>query len=156
MDHSNCRTELLFLQIAVKPAELPDKEHSLVDNRPAGQAHHIGVVIGLFKLPAHNIEPSVERKTGRHIIRTAQKTLQDGRHAVSRCSAEDFRVDRHLPPAEKTDAFFLCNDFKHFLSLTAGKIFPGEKEHSDSVISLIRQKDVLLFCRFLKKGMADL
>ena len=60
MNHCNCRNKVRALQIGKKGAQLSDKEHALIYDRPAGERYHIGVLRGLLKQPPGNIELPVK------------------------------------------------------------------------------------------------
>ena len=132
---------VLVPQIVKEGAQLPHQEHAFVDDGPAGKAHHIAALVALLKDPPHDVEPAVKGKAHGHVLRLFHKALADHRHAVPRPVAQHRGPHRHHPPAQKFQAFFFHNDLEHLLSLTAGQLVLGQKEHAHAVFPLAANGD---------------
>ena len=141
MYHGDGGGVILRAQIRIEFPELAHQEHPLVDHRAAGEAHHIGVVVGLLEFAADEIQPPVKRETFRRACRPGDKALKDIRHTRARRLAQDLRAGRHLPPAEKGQALLAYDDLEHLLRLSAGKRLLGKEEHAHTVVSALRERD---------------
>ena len=139
VDAGNGAAVLLVLQIQVEPAQLIHQEHALIHNGPAGQGGDVGVVVGLLKDPAGDVQLPVKVQPFLHPLRAADKGLLDVGHLVQRLLAQDFRVDGHLAPAQKLHALLGHNDLEHLLGLVAPQGVLGEEEHAHAVIPLAAQ-----------------
>ena len=81
MHHGDGRLKSVRLEIRIELPKLTHEEHSLIDDRPAGKAHHIRVVIGLFKLPSRKIQETLKRQSLPDVFRLFHEALQDTGHA---------------------------------------------------------------------------
>ncbi len=62
----------------------------------------------------------------------------------------------NLPPAQKLQPLFLCDNFKHFLCLIAAELLLWEEEHSYAVLSLPADFDAQRFTDSGEKFMWNL
>ena len=73
---------ILALQVGIELTQLSHQEHALVDDGTAGQGGNIGVVVGLLKHPADDVEPAVEGQARIGVLRAGHKGLLDDGHLV--------------------------------------------------------------------------
>src|SRR5699024_5774919 len=69
MHHGDRRLKILILQILKEPSQLTHKEHSFVNDRPAGKRYYIGIVTALLKDSSDNRQSSVKGKALFHFFR---------------------------------------------------------------------------------------
>ena len=143
-------------QIVKKGAQLPDQEHPLVHDGPAGQRADIAGGAALLKHAAHHIQPPVKRQARGHPGGLLHKTLPDGRHAGARLAAQHIGGDGHFAPAKEAEALFLHNDLEHLHGLAALQLPLREKEHAHAVLPLAGQFDAKGFAGFGKIAVRDL
>ena len=151
VNHRDRRPVVAALKVLVEPAELADQEHALVDDRPRRQGAHIGVLGALLELAAHDVELSVEVDPLLTALGFLKEALADRRHAVPCAVAQNFRVDRHLPPADHGDALLGGDHLKEPLCKCAGKAVLRQKEHADPVLTGLADRKARFFRGLLKK-----
>ena len=69
---------------------------------------------------------------------------------------QNFRVGRHLAPAQKRQTFLFADDLKQLFGLVAAQLFLWEEEHTYAILALFTQGDAEFGGCFLKKCIADL
>ena len=156
MNHCNGRFIIQALKIFKKGAKLSNQKHTFVYNGPAAHRYYISIVIGLFKLPADNIQFSVKIKTLLHIIWFFNKCLHDIGHTLTRFVSKYIRHSGHCTPSKEFQTFFYHNDLKHFLCLGTLDFLLREKELSNSVLSFPSNLNALFFTGFFEKFMRNL
>ena len=154
--HANGGLVVLVLQIRIEQPQLLHQEHTLIDNGAAGQAANIGLLIGLLKDPAGNVELAVKVDAGLHPLRLANKTLPDAGHTVSGLVAQHIGAGGHFPPAQEGQAFLLADDLEQLLRLIPGQFLLREEEHTDAVLPLAAKRDSGQCRRFGEEFVSDL
>ena len=156
MDQGDGRLVVLALQIRIEPPQLAHQEHALVDDGPAGERRHIGVVVALLELPADDVQLPVEGDAPLHVLGPLHKALENGGHAVQRLLAQDLRMDRHLSPAQEADALLVGDDLQHLLGLIAQEPVLRHKEHAHAVVPGAAQGDATGCRRLFEEFMGNL
>ena len=141
MDDGDGGIVILILQILKKRPQLPHQEHPFIDDGPAGEGDHIGIVVALFKYPAYNVKLPVKLQALFHSFRLFHKGLPDGRHTFPGFMPQHHGIRGHFPPSQEIQPFLLGNDFKHFLCLACKQFVRREKEHTDPVFPLPAKVD---------------
>ena len=147
----NGRLVIFRLKVLIKPAELPHKEHALVDDGPRAQGADVSVLRGLLELAADHIEPSVEVNAFLYFGRPFDEALRDVRHAVDGDLAEDFLVNRDVAPAQDLHAALIGDDLEHAHGKSALQSLLRQEKHSDAVVALSAQLYAGFLRRFLKE-----
>ncbi len=142
-----------ILQIRVKLPQLIYQKHTLIYNGAAGKRRHIGIIVGLFKYPAHQIEPSVKFQPARRIGRPLEKGLFDAGHFGKRLLPQHLGPCWHAAPAQKLHALFFYNDLEHLFCLAAAQRILRKEEHPYPVIPCIAQRKAKARHGFLKKAV---
>ena len=156
VDQGDGRLVVLALQVLIEPPQLTHQEHPLIDNGPAGERRHIGVVVALLELPADDVQLPVEGNAPLHVLGPLHKALENGGHAVQRLLAQDLRMDRHLPPAQEADALLVGDNLQHFLGLIAQEPVLRHKEHAHAVVPGAAQGDTAGRRRLFEEFMGNL
>ena len=97
--HADGGLVVRILQIGIEQPQLLYQEHTLIDDGTAGQAAHIGLLIGLLEDPAGDIELAVKVDARLHPRGLAHKALPDAWHTVSCLVAQHVGTGGHFPPA---------------------------------------------------------
>src|SRR5205823_4039647 len=164
MHHRNGGFYRLIGKIRIKRHELPGRQHSLVDNRPAGQAGNIkeipsrqsGIADRVFRAAANHIELALESQVVFDGFSASDKNLAHKRFA-SLCRITEIQVIRgDLAPAEKLLPFLGNDLFKNFFKLTTLLAIIRQEDHADAIFSGISQVKTQPRTGILKKRMRDL
>ena len=134
VDQGDGRLIVPVLEVLVKPPELVDQEHALIDNGAAGEGADIGGVGGLLKDPAGDIELPVEVDPPCSPVGPPHKALFDAGHLCQSLAAQDGGLHRDAPPAEELHSLFFHNDLEHLLGLAPLEPVLREEEHPDAVV----------------------
>ncbi len=113
MHDGNGRLKIMILQIVIEFAQLHDQEHALVNNGSRGERADIGILTALFEFAADHVESAVEINALFHILRLLNEALHDAGHGILRKIAQNFRMHRHLSPAEELQSLLFRDDFQH-------------------------------------------
>ena len=154
--HGDGRLIVRVLQVGIELAQLADEEHTLVDHGAAGTGDHIGVVVGLLKLPAGDVESAVKVQSSGQVAGALHKALLDVGHAGQRLLPQSVRLNGHLAPAEELHALLLHDDLEHLLRLVAAQGVLWEEEHTDAVVPLAAEMDALLLRHAGEEAVRDL
>ena len=157
VDQGNGRLVILVLKVRVKPPELMDQEHALIDDGTAGQRADIGAVpTRLLKDPPGHVELPVKLQALRHALRPLHEALLNAWHFIQRLRAQDAGFDRDRPPAQKLHALLLHDDFKHLLGLAALQAVLWEEKHADPVIPLFSKGKIPFLHSLREKPVRNL
>ena len=156
VDQGDGRLIVLALQILIEPPQLAHQEHTFIDDGPAGERRHIGVVVALLELPADDVQLPVKGDAPFHVLGPLHKALENGGHTVQGLLAQDLRMDRHLPPAQEADAFLVGDDLQHLLGLIAQKPVLRHEKHTHAVIPGAAQGDAAGRRRLFEEFMGNL
>ena len=129
------------LQVSEELAELPYQEHTLVDDRSAGEGGNVGILVALLKLAARHIQSAVERQTFLHIRRFFDKRLHNAWHLVERLLSEHLRYCRNGAPAEKFQTFLAQNNLKHLHRLFSLQLILREEKLTNAVFPLLTNRN---------------
>ena len=126
-------------EIGIEFPQLTHQEHSLVYDGSGGEGGNIAVVIGLFKLPPHDIELAVKVQAGLYRLRAFHKALPDAGHTGAGLLPQHLRVGGHRAPAQKFHAVFRNNNLQHFHRLGTLERVLGQEKHPHTIVPFFAQ-----------------
>ena len=152
------------VEIDEEATHLRGDQHALVhDGARAHRAHvedlvaqgKLGVGLLLDGAAAH-VQATLKGIAGGRVVRTAQKGLQDGRHAGAGRLAQIVRVDRHLAPKEQRHPNLGAALLKHATGILYALVVLREEQHGHTIVALCRQNLAALLGLFTEKVMRNL
>ena len=137
------------------------EKQTLVNNGSCGHGRHIEffAVLEIQSLDfmtgelADNVEFSFQSIRHHDVSAAANKNLFNNRSSFT----DGFRqlnvfIDGNVSPSQNHLAFSLNSSFDFLLARSAGRMFAGQEDHTDAIITGLGQKDIL-FCHFSPKEL---
>lgn len=110
----------------------------------------------LFDGAAAHVQATLKGIAGERVVRTAQESLQDSRHAGAGRLAQVVRVDGHLTPKEQRHAGLGAALLKHATGILYALVVLREEQHGHAIVALCRQNLAALLSLFAEKVMRNL
>ncbi len=146
MHHRQPRHKPVFSEIGIEGSELLGVQHSLVDDRPAGEAgdvemapaweHRAGHPL-LRQAPDH-VELPLEIVLGGRLGPARDEHLADDRLAGPGRDAQGGVVRGHIPPSEHPLPLFLRSLLEDPLAGVAVAVVGRQEQHPDAVLCQVR------------------
>ena len=151
-------------EVAIVGLHLEREKHALIDKRPARQRHgvvaDVAALVGVDDRVRDHLAGQEQLALEIVLIAKAERALDEhltvdglGRaHHVGKARI----VDRHGPPAEKFQAFFLQAAFPNALAVTAQALVGRHEDMAHGIAAGIRQSNAELCCFLAQKRIWDL
>ena len=164
VDERHGRLDGGVVEVDEEAAHLRGDEHALVHD--SARAHgadvedlvaqgKLGIGLLLDSATAH-VQAALEGVTRRHIVRAAQKGLQNGGHAGAGGLTQVVRVDGHLSPKEQRHAGLGATLLKHAAGILYALVILRKEQHGHTIVALCRQNLAALLSLFTEKVMRNL
>ena len=164
VDERHGRFDGGVVEVDEETAHLRGHKHALVHDGARAHGAHIEDLVAqgelsvglLFDGAAAHVQATLKGIAGGRVVRTAQESLQDSRHAGAGRLAQVVRVDRHLAPEEQRHAGFGAALLKHAAGILYTLVVLREEQHGHAIVALCRQNLTALLSLFTEKVMRNL
>ena len=152
------------VEVDEEATHLRGDQHALVHDGARAHRAHVENLVAQGKLrigllldgAAAHIQTTLKGVTRRRVVRTAQKGLQDSRHAGASRLTQVVRVDGHLAPKEQRHAGLGAALLKHAAGILYALVVLREEQHGHAIVALCRQNLTALLSLFTEKVMRNL
>ena len=164
VDERHGRFDGGVVEIDEETAHLRGHKHALVHDGARAHGAHIEDLVAqgklgvglLFDGAAAHVQATLKGIASGRVVRTAQESLQDSRHAGAGRLAQVVRVDGHLAPKEQRHAGLGAALLKHATGILYALVVLWEEQHGHAIVALCRQNLAALLSLFTEKVMRDL
>ena len=164
VDECHGRFDGGVVEVDEEAAHLRGNKHALVHDGARAHGAHIEDLVAqgelsvglLFDGAAAHVQATLKGIAGERVVRTAQESLQDSRHAGAGRLAQVVRVDGHLTPKEQRHAGLGAALLKHATGILYALVVLREEQHGHAIVALCRQNLAALLSLFAEKVMRNL
>ena len=164
VDERHGRFDSGVVEVDEETAHLRGDQHTFVHDGARAHGAHIEDLVAqgelsvglLFDGAAAHVQATLKGIAGERVVRTAQESLQDSRHAGAGRLAQVVRVDGHLAPKEQRHAGLGAALLKHATGILYALVVLREEQHGHAIVALCRQNLAALLSLFAEKVMRDL
>ena len=164
VDECHGRFDGGVVEVDEEAAHLRGNKHALVHDGARAHGAHIEDLVAqgelsvglLFDGAAAHVQATLKGIAGGRVVRTAQESLQDSRHAGAGRLAQVVRVDGHLAPKEQRHTGLGAALLKHATGILYALVVLREEQHGHAIVTLCRQNLAALLSLFAEKVMRNL